>query len=155
MVKTKKSAIKKSGKKIIKLKKNITKVKTNTNKSLKNNKKIKTKKEEKNPFSKISLGDLEKKARKKKPKALTISHKPRKPGIIAKEETTKEKVDQLILKGRERGFISHDEILLVFPNAEDDISFVDKLYEKLEEAGITVLESGNLLSLDDDGKDGE
>lgn len=114
---------------------------------------VKNKKEDKNPFSKVSYSDLEKKAKKKKPKAITISHKPRKQGLIAKEETTKEKVDELIKKGRERGFISHDEILVTFPNAEDDIPFVDKLYEKLEEAGITILESGNLLSFDETAKD--
>jgi hypothetical protein len=125
-------------------------VKSKNTKDIKN----KVKKDEKNPFSKVAFGDLEKKAKKKKPKAITISHKPRKKdtGAIAKEESTKEKVDLLIGKGRERGFISHDEIITIFPNAEDDINFIDKLYEKLEEAGITVLESGNLLSLDEDEK---
>ncbi len=122
----------------------VSKKVSNKNKTKKDIKPVKV-----NPFSKVAMEDLEKKARKKKPKAITISHKPRKIGAIAKEESTKEKVEELIKKGRERGFISHDEILLTFPNAEDDISFIDKLYEKMEEAGITILESGNLLTFDD------
>jgi RNA polymerase primary sigma factor len=91
---------------------------------------------------------LEKKDKKKKPKAITISHKPRK-SIIANEESTKEKVAQLLTKGRERGFLTHDEILQVFPNAEEDINFIDKLYNKLEENNINILESGNLLNFED------
>src|SRR3989338_2229277 len=57
---------------------------------------------------------------------------------------------ELIEKGRKRGFITYDEILKTFPDIENNILFLDELYEKLGIAGIDVLEGGNLLNLDID-----
>src|SRR3989344_4735484 len=57
---------------------------------------------------------------------------------------------ELIDKGRKRGFITYDEILKTFPDIENNIVFLDELYEKFSEAGIDVLEGGNLLNLDTD-----
>ncbi|MDO8659870.1 MAG: sigma-70 family RNA polymerase sigma factor [Candidatus Parcubacteria bacterium] len=56
----------------------------------------------------------------------------------------------LIEKGRKRGFITYDEILKTFPDIENNILFLDELYEKFSIAGIDVLEGGNLLNLDND-----
>ena len=58
--------------------------------------------------------------------------------------------DELIEKGRKRGFITYDEILKTFPDIENNILFLDELYEKFGVAGIDVLEGGNLLNLDND-----
>ena len=57
---------------------------------------------------------------------------------------------ELIEKGRKRGFITYDEILKTFPNIENNILFLDELYEKFSIAGIDILEGGNLLDLDND-----
>ncbi len=68
----------------------------------------------------------------------------------------KDRADDLVAKGKKRGFITYDEILRSFPNIEQDILFLDELYDKLTVAGIDVLEGGNLLdidSLEDGGKD--
>ena len=59
----------------------------------------------------------------------------------------------LIEKGRKRGFITYDEILKTFPDIENNILFLDELYEKFSIAGIDVLEGGNLLNLDIDLND--
>ena len=56
-----------------------------------------------------------------------------------------QKADRLILKGKERGFITYDEILKEFPTIENEIIFLDELYEKFSVAGIDVLEGGGLL----------
>ena len=56
----------------------------------------------------------------------------------------------LIEKGRKRGFITYDEILKTFPDIENNILFLDELYEKFSIAGIDILEGGNLLNLDAD-----
>jgi len=75
-------------------------------------------------------------------------------GISAKVAKTKtkssvgvrnDKMDKLLLKGKERGFVTYDEILKEFPNIEDDIMFLDDLYTKFQVAGIDVLEGGNML----------
>jgi RNA polymerase primary sigma factor len=55
------------------------------------------------------------------------------------------KGETLVLKGRERGFVTYDEILREFPHIEDNILFLDELYDKLAQVGIDVLESGGLL----------
>lgn len=54
------------------------------------------------------------------------------------------KADQLIKKGRERGYITYSEILREFPNVENDISFLDELYERFTVTGIDILEGGML-----------
>jgi RNA polymerase primary sigma factor len=58
------------------------------------------------------------------------------------------KVTRLLQKGRERGYITYDEILKEFPNIEVDIVFLEELYDKFNTAGIDVLEGGNILSDD-------
>ena len=62
--------------------------------------------------------------------------------------TREERLDELVFKGKKRGFITYDEILKLFPNVEQDISFLDVLYDKLNTAGIDILEGGNLLDID-------
>ena len=62
-----------------------------------------------------------------------------------REDSLNKKADTLILKGYERGFVTYDELLKEFPNIEDDVSFLDELYERLSKAGIDVLEGGDLL----------
>lgn len=54
------------------------------------------------------------------------------------------KAEQLIKKGKERGYITYSEILKEFPHIEDDVRFLDELYEKFVGAGIDVLEGGML-----------
>jgi RNA polymerase primary sigma factor len=56
-----------------------------------------------------------------------------------------EKVQALIKKGKERGFITSSEILYLFPNVEQDISGLEKLYETLEKEGIEVKEVKEFL----------
>jgi RNA polymerase primary sigma factor len=58
-----------------------------------------------------------------------------------------QKAEQLIAKGRERGFVTYDEILKEIPNVEQDIVFLDELYTKFTTAGIDVLEGGGLLDV--------
>ena len=62
--------------------------------------------------------------------------------------TPTDRADDLVMKGKKRGFVTFDEILRSFPNIETNIEFLDDLYEKLTTAGIDVLEGGNLLDID-------
>lgn len=54
----------------------------------------------------------------------------------AKKNIIEEKIQLLIKKGKERGFITEDEILYFFPNIEENIDILEKIYERLEVAGI-------------------
>ncbi len=91
-------------------------------------------------------------APKAKPKPITIRHA----GSAPKRENNSEKKIkemeekslELIGKGKKRGFITYDEILKTFPDIENNIMFLDELYEKFSVAGIDILEGGNLLDID-------
>lgn len=65
-----------------------------------------------------------------------------------KEDILNAKAEEIIAKGKKRGFITYDEILKVFPDIENNLFFLDELYEKFGVAGVDVLEGGNLLDLD-------
>lgn len=65
-----------------------------------------------------------------------------------KAELLKQNSDNLIEKGKKRGFITYDEIIKTFPDIENNILFLDELYETFAVAGVDVLEGGNLLDLD-------
>ena len=60
------------------------------------------------------------------------------------------KADKIIAKGKERGFITYDEIMKEFPHIEDDVIFLDELYSKFIAAGLDVLEGGGLLEVNDE-----
>ena len=61
-----------------------------------------------------------------------------------------EKENEIIKKGKERGFITYDDIIKIFPDLETDITFLDELYEKLSIAGVDILDGSNLLDMDED-----
>ncbi|MBP6858648.1 MAG: sigma-70 family RNA polymerase sigma factor [Candidatus Pacebacteria bacterium] len=56
---------------------------------------------------------------------------------------------KLINKGRDRGFVTYDEILKEFPQIENDIIFLDELYSKFTAANVDVLEGGGLLEIEE------
>ena len=57
------------------------------------------------------------------------------------------KLGELIQRGRPRGFVTDTEILYYFPNIEKDISFLEKIYERLEAANIKVIETSQLIEV--------
>lgn len=54
-------------------------------------------------------------------------------------------VNDLVSRGKQRGFITETEILHFFPNIERDIEGLEDLYQKLEAANIRIVESGDLI----------
>lgn len=90
---------------------------------------------------------------KYKPKAFTIKTGPTRTKIVEKPKkivTRDQNEEEMLKKGKERGFITYDEIIRYFPTIETDIMYLEELYEKMSAAGIDVLEGGNLLDMDDD-----
>ncbi|KKR01319.1 MAG: RNA polymerase sigma factor [Candidatus Woesebacteria bacterium GW2011_GWB1_39_12] len=66
---------------------------------------------------------------------------------MAKKETA-----DLIKKGRDQGFLTQDDILEVFPNAEENLTELDDLYDKLLAESIDVFESVEAEEMDSDEK---
>ncbi len=52
---------------------------------------------------------------------------------------------ELIERGKPRGFVTDSEILSYFPSIEEDIDILDTVYDALANAGLKVVESGNLI----------
>lgn len=134
----KKTATKKAAKKSISkkpLKKVVKKLapkkgKKVAKKSVKATKKTAPKKVTKKTLKKVSAKDVVRSAVK---------------GAKAKHAGVKaDKAEQLIRKGKERGYITYSEILREFPHIEEDVSFLDELYERLSVSGIDILEGGML-----------
>ena len=65
--------------------------------------------------------------------------------LTKKEQIFEDRVKAVISRGRERGFVMEAEILKFFPNVEKDISELERLYDRLEEANIKVEESQGFI----------
>lgn len=99
---------------------------------IKKGKKHQTKKSGKNKIV------TKKKTLHKKRSSIKNKTKKTKPEMVLKKEA-------LITKGKERGFITFDEILKEFPTIEEDIVLLEEIYEECSTAGIDILEGGKLL----------
>jgi RNA polymerase primary sigma factor len=98
-------------------------------KKIKKTKKVSKKKVSKKPVKKV--------AKKKEVR------KPRKKKVLV----TPEKIEGLVQKGSERGFVTYAEILYLFPDIEKDITGLENLYEELDKKGIEVKEVNELLEV--------
>ena len=65
--------------------------------------------------------------------------------VSQKERLFEKRVKAIIDRGRGRGFITEIEILKFFPNVEKDITELERLYDRLEEASIKVEESREFI----------
>ncbi len=119
-------------------------------------KKVAKKKVVKKPAKKVVKKKVVKKVVKK-----SAPKKAVKTGGDKKRATVSEKravlwdklANDLVEKGKRRGFITYDEILRMFPDIESNVLFLDQLYDKFQTAGVDVLEGGNLLDIDVPAKD--
>lgn len=59
----------------------------------------------------------------------------------------KEQMEELVHRGRAKGFVTDTEILYYFPHVEDDISVLEELYDYLEKNNIKVVETAALIEL--------
>lgn len=126
----KNTAVKKSAKKTSK--KSVGKKTTAVTKK---NKKVATKKPTNK--KKVTL----KNQNKNKPKTRKPTAKK------AKKQDWELRADKLLSKGKEKGFVTYDEILKGFPNIETDVQFLADLYEKFEISGVDILEGGGFLEV--------
>ncbi len=86
------------------------------------------------------------------------SHKTSKKKTVRRSKTklpvvTEEKLTELARRGRSRGFVTESEIIQTFPNIEEDISGLERLYSKLESLSIKVVGAQERLTLEPVGKE--
>ena len=137
-----KKAVKKTAKKM-KAKKVVKKVvkKTSAKKPAKPAKKIK----------KVVKKPIKKAVEKAAPKKVFKKSKTAAPKKT-KEEKGKKKdvITDMLFRGKQRGFITEDEILHAFPDAEQNIEELGEMYEKLEEMGVKVINSDEMIKMETD-----
>ena len=135
-------------KKVNKIKKSVKKVKKIQKKTISKKKVAKKIVLKKKIIKKIIKKD-KKIIKKSKPQNKNTEKKTTKESQTSKKIfLLAEKSNELVEKGKKRGFITYDEIIKTFPDIEGNIIFLDELYETLSTAGVDILEGGNLLDLD-------
>lgn len=143
-VKKKKKVLKKPKKKVIKkkIKKVVKKIK-------KAKKKIVVKKQK----------NIKKPKKLKKEKKLKKAKKLKKIPValpeMSEEETREFLIKDLLERGKQRGFVTEDEIIHILPEVEKDIDHLENLYEKLETTGIKILNSEEGMLRIDTSKEAE
>lgn len=75
---------------------------------------------------------------------------PRKSAGLTKEERVEFErlADDLVARGKKRGFITYSEIQYSIPNLEKDVSLVEDLYSRLAEVSVQLIESAEFLDLE-------
>ncbi len=89
------------------------------------------------------------KSRKTAPKKKTKKVVKREIVKVSKLSKEREaKAAELMKLGRDRGYVTYDDIMKQFPTVERDVQFLEEMYERFSVANIDVLQSGGLLSGD-------
>ena len=65
---------------------------------------------------------------------------------LAKKIVTEDLLQQLVQKGQDRGFITEGEILQFFPDIEQDIDGLERIYDSLEENTIDLVDSAKAIT---------
>jgi len=92
--------------------------------------------------------------KKKPPVKKAVSHGKKKPEAAPEKKQTKSEVleeyavrlDDLVKRGRVRGFVTDAEVLNFFPHLERHLDFLETVYERLDNEGIRVRESSSLIA---------
>jgi len=114
-------------------------------KKLKKAKKIKKVKKTAKPKIRKPKKKAVKKPVKKSKKAKKAAKKPA-PRKFKFDESI---IDELVKIGRPRGFVTDNEILSRFPNIENDVEFLEEVYDRLDKANIKVIETSQLIEVED------
>lgn len=108
-----------------------------------------TKKVTKATTKKVAAKVTKKVTKKVLPKKSTAKKVAKKVVKLTKAQREQEvKAEELLQMGRDRGYVTYDEIMRYFPTIERDVPFLDSLYERFSTANIDVLKSGGMLGDD-------
>jgi len=114
-------------------------------------------KDEKKPTSKKTAGRFTIKIKPKnkpktaeKPKKESKQKKALNEKKVETETKKKNQIEDLVYRSKQRGFITEDEILHAFPDAERDIEKLEELYDQLEKSSIKVISSDEMIKFETD-----
>lgn len=108
-------------------------------------KKTMKKKGAKKPMKKAAKSKVKgKKVQKKK----ATTKKIEKSTPVSRAEVKKNAFEELMARGKQRGFVTEDEIIHILPDIEQDLENLENLYEHLETSGVRVVGSEEMLKID-------
>ncbi len=141
----------KTKKKVVKKKTTTVKIKKRKTKTKVVSSAVQKKKIIKKPLKKATRKTIKKKAVKKQVKKTIKKTAQKRTKTVKRSKKTDvdKRADALLLKGNERGYVTYDEILSEFPRIEDDVIFLEEMYERFSAAGVDVLESGGMLGTEE------
>lgn len=65
----------------------------------------------------------------------------------SKQELAHSALEELMVRGKQRGFVTEDEIIHILPDIEQDLDNLENLYEQLETSGIRIVGSEEMLKV--------
>lgn len=162
MKKKQKKPLKKTGKKTTRKfssgpRKKSNRKKINPVKKMKKKKSAKPTKAKKYFSKKVKKITKKKTYGAKKKTALKKASSKKKPPVRKKKEIRENSeevvkvadlIEELIVRGKQRGFVTEDEIINLIPDVEEEIGELENLYEKLETAGVKIVVSDDMLKID-------
>lgn len=115
-------------------------------------KKSKNKKKSKKKAKRKAVKRMKRKAvgRKKRVARKPIRKAGKKIEKAAASKKAESPFEDLVIRGKQRGFITEDEIIHAMPDVETDLEKLENLYEKLEDAGVKIIGSSELLKIETD-----
>ena len=95
---------------------------------------------------------IKKTAKLNKP-AIKVKKPVSSPKRTKKAEEIKIKINNLLKKGKARGFVTYGEIIKEFPHIEEDVALLDAIYDTFSESSVDVIESKDMIESEEvDGK---
>ncbi|MBM3281512.1 MAG: sigma-70 family RNA polymerase sigma factor [Candidatus Harrisonbacteria bacterium] len=92
------------------------------------------------------------KAKEEVPRKKTFLERVEGMKLTPKEQEKKKNLEELIDRGKDRGFVTDQEVLSVFPDIEMSVGFLDEIYEELERMNIKVVETAQLIEVPDEAR---
>ncbi len=80
-------------------------------------------------------------------KKKSTSKKPASGKRSAREALALNALEELMVRGKQRGFVTEDEIIHILPDIEQDLDSLENLYEQLETSGIRIVGSEEMLKV--------
>ena len=60
--------------------------------------------------------------------------------VVLTPELSEKLIKKIVTKGKKDGYLTLDQVMEVFPQAEDNVELLDSLYERLVDAGVAVFD---------------
>ncbi len=73
--------------------------------------------------------------------------------LSIKKEVADGQIEELLSRGKSKGFVTEEEILHIFPDIEDDIEKLEKIYDELEQSNIKIETTVDVIDIPENKED--